>query len=169
MNLVQALIPSPCAEATVNGSLILIERGSDEPFSCQCFNYDVHPAGHDRYHKILYGDIADVLADIYENDDYGTFEDGQLEQADWQPTDKRIDVSDCTCGYCEEICMNYRIVPSWYPWHKQAWYTCLWWAQSFLWSLKMYWSLMQDRGQLRQALRRLDGESEECAPDESQS
>jgi hypothetical protein len=169
MQLTQALLQSFCAEAIVNGSSILVERFTDEPFSCQCFNYDVHPAGHDRYHKMLYGDIADVLADIYENDDYATFEDGQLEQADWQPTEKRIDVSDCTCGYCEDFCLSYHIIPAWYPWHLIAWYRCKWSVQSLLRSLRIRWYLMRDHIQRSQALRRLDGEPEECASDEEQS
>lgn len=161
MQLTQALVQSPCAEAIVNGSSILIERFTDEPFACQCFTYDVYPAGHDRYNKMIYGDAGDVLSDIYENDDYAVFEDGQLEQADWQPTGKRIDLTGCTCRYCYDICISYHILPNGLAWHQAAWYTFLWWLQSLRWHLQIRWYLMHDRAQLKQALRRLDGEPEE--------
>ena len=99
MDLTQALLQSTTsAETVINGSSILIER-----FSRQCLIYDVRQAGHDRYHKAVYGDIQDVIVDIYENDDYAVFEDGQLEQADWEPSSEQINIDDCNCRYCAEI------------------------------------------------------------------
>jgi hypothetical protein len=96
MQLIRALSQSPCVEALVNESSILIARGNDELFGNKCFEYAIHPAGHERYHKVMYGDIVDVLSDIYENDDYDVFEDGRLEQADWQPVTSIFDVTGCT-------------------------------------------------------------------------
>jgi hypothetical protein len=154
--LTQALLQSACAETIINGSTILVERGIDG-----WLQYDVHPAGHDRYHNWISADEEDALSDIYENDDDAIFEDGQLEQADWQPSQKRIDLTGCTCRGCYQFCLDYHILPHGMAWHQAAWLKSKWWVQELLWLLQTRWLLLSHRIRLARALRRLDGKSDE--------
>jgi hypothetical protein len=158
MDLTQALLQKPCAETVINDSKLLVERGNDNPFDNQCFTYDVYPAGHNRYHKIMFGDIGDVFYEIYENDDYGNFEDGQVERADWQPSDTKIDFSTCTCRDCYELCIEYHMLPYGISWQEAAWLTAKWRVQSLLWFVQSRWYLLHNRIQVQRALRRLDAE-----------
>ncbi len=146
MDLTQAFQQSRYVETTINGTNIIIERFNGPDDISQCWQYDVHPVDHERYHGTQYGTLTeDVLADIYENDNYVLIEDGQLEQADWQSSAKTIDVSDCTCMGCYWFCLDYHILPRGIAWHRAAWYQAKWAVVAMLWRVRMRWMLLQEK------------------------
>lgn len=94
MNIAQALQESRYIETTINGTDIIIERFSGPDDVSQCWQYDIHTANQERYHNTHYGTLQDDVLDCIYEDGWRILEDGQLEQADWQPSTKTIDVTD---------------------------------------------------------------------------
>lgn len=146
MDLTQALQQSRYVETTLtNDTNIIIERFSGPDDVSQCWQYDMHLAGQGRYHGTRYGTLLDdVLGCIYE-DSWRTIEDGQLEQADWQPTTKTIDVTDCTCRDCIRFYLECRVIPNGMSWHLAMRYRVKWTVENVVWRVRIRWMLLQEK------------------------
>lgn len=145
MNITQALQESRHIETTINGTHIIIERFNGPDDVSQCWQYDMHTANYERCHNTQYGTLQDdVLAAIYE-DGWLVLEDGQLEQADWQPTEKTIDITDCNCRHCIRFCLENRIIPKGMPWHLAMGYRLKWAVEHVWWRMRIRWMLLQEK------------------------
>lgn len=145
MDLTQALQQSRYVETTINGTNIIIERFSGPDNVSQCWQYDMHCAEEGRYHKTIYGDIDELFACIYE-DGWLILEDGQLEQANWQPSFiTAIDITDCTCHECFRFCLECQMIPVGMAWHLAMRYRVTWAVEGVLWRVRWNWMRLQEK------------------------
>lgn len=145
MDLTQAFQESRYIETTINGTHIIIERFNGSDDVAQCWQYDMHTANQVRYHNTQYGTLQDdVLASIYE-DGWRILEDGQLEQADWQPTKKTIDITDCICRDCIRFCLECKTIPKDMEWHLAMRYRVKWTVENVVWRVRIRWMLLQEK------------------------
>lgn len=145
MDITQALQQSRYIETTINNTHIIIERFNGPDDVTQCWQYDMHTANYERCHDTRYGTLADdVLAAIYE-DGWRIFEDGQLEQANWQPTTKTIDVTDCNCRHCIRFCLECKIIPKDMEWQLAMGHRVKWAVEHVVWRVRIGWMLLQEK------------------------
>lgn len=145
MDITQALQQSRYIETTINDTNIIIERFNGPDDVSQCWQYDMHLVDDERYHGTQYGTLMDDVLDCIYEDGWRILEDGQLEQADWQPTEKTIDITDCWCSDCIRFCLECRVIPKGMVWHLAMRYRVKWAIDEILWWVRWNWMRLQEK------------------------
>jgi hypothetical protein len=119
---------APCAEATIDGGIILIEQVLVLGNEITGFWYDIQRTPK-RVHNLLYSDIAYLAEELLELDI-------DVETLYWRVSGQTVDLSTCSCKECEQFRVDNHLPPLNATRLQLFWYHIAQSCESIYWQIR---------------------------------